>query len=164
MFKNNLARILSDKKKLEKISQAQIAREVGVSPSNITEWVKGRGSPGPEKLKILAEVLGVSLADLVGESPFNSSPGWVTIPILGEVPAGNPIEAVECREGNFSLPAHIARRVDFGLRHVTATYLLAAGVPLRDVMQIMGWTRIDTAQRYIHLANDAAEQIAKLPY
>lgn len=51
-----------------------------------------------------------------------------------------------------------------GLRHVTATYLLAAGVPLRDVMQIMGWTLLSTAQKYIHMANDAAEQIAKLPY
>lgn len=51
-----------------------------------------------------------------------------------------------------------------GIRHTTATYLLAAGAPLRDVMQIMGWTRLETAQRYIHMANDAAEQIAKLPY
>lgn len=51
-----------------------------------------------------------------------------------------------------------------GLRHTTATYLLAAGVSLRDVMQLMGWTRIDTAQRYIHLANAAAEQMSKLPY
>lgn len=51
-----------------------------------------------------------------------------------------------------------------GIRHTTATYLLAAGSPLRDVMTIMGWTRLETAQRYIHMANDAAEQIAKLPY
>lgn len=51
-----------------------------------------------------------------------------------------------------------------GIRHTTATFLLAGGVSLRDVMSIMGWTRIDTAQRYIHLANRAAEQIAKLPY
>jgi integrase len=51
-----------------------------------------------------------------------------------------------------------------GLRHVAATYLLAAGVPLRDVMQLMGWTLLSTAQKYIHMANDAAEQMAKLPY
>lgn len=51
-----------------------------------------------------------------------------------------------------------------GLRHTTATYLLAAGVPLRDVMAIMGWTRLETAQRYIHMANAAASQVAKLPY
>lgn len=51
-----------------------------------------------------------------------------------------------------------------GLRHTAATYLLAAGVDLRETMQLMGWTRVDTAQRYIHLANAAAGQIAKLPY
>lgn len=115
MFKNNLARILSEKKKLEKISQAQIAREVGVTPSNITEWLKGRGSPGPEKLKILARVLGVSLSELVGENAVSAEPGWQILPLLGEVPAGNPVEAIECHIGHFSLPRHIARKVDFGL-------------------------------------------------
>ncbi|HNX77133.1 MAG TPA: site-specific integrase [Candidatus Rifleibacterium sp.] len=51
-----------------------------------------------------------------------------------------------------------------GLRHTTATYLLAAGVDLREVMQLMGWTRIETAQRYIHLAKAAADKMARLPY
>lgn len=51
-----------------------------------------------------------------------------------------------------------------GLRHTTATYLLAAKVPLREVMQLMGWTQLETAQRYIHLANAAAAQMSKLPY
>lgn len=58
----------------------------------------------------------------------------------------------------------IAYKRFHGLRHVAATYLLAAGVPLRDVMQLMGWTLLSTAQKYIHMANDAAQQIAKLPY
>jgi len=51
-----------------------------------------------------------------------------------------------------------------GLRHCAATYLLSAGVPLRDIMQLMGWTQLATAQKYIHMSNNAAEQMAKLPY
>jgi len=58
----------------------------------------------------------------------------------------------------------IAYKRFHGLRHVAATYLLAAGVPWRDVMQLMGWTLLSTAQKYIHMANNAAEQMAKLPY
>jgi len=68
-FKDRLSRILSGKKSLEKISQAKIARMIGVSPVSISDWKNGKSEPS-----------------------------------------------------------------------------------------------IDTAQRYIHLANDAAEQIAKLPY
>lgn len=132
MFKNNLARILSDKKKFERISQAQIAREVGVSPSNITEWVKGRGSPGPEKLKILAEVLGVSLAELVGEPPFNPLPGWAKIPILGEVPAGNPVEANEHVVRYFTIPEELKRRMDFGLI-IKGDSMINAGIIPGDI-------------------------------
>lgn len=69
MFKDNLNRILKDIKKSKKISQAQIARLMGVAPSNITEWVKGRSSPGPETITKLAEVLGVAVSDLIDEPP-----------------------------------------------------------------------------------------------
>ena len=67
MFKDNLDRIVKELKKSKKISQAQIARLMGVAPSNITEWVKGRSSPGPETITKLAEVLGVKVTDLIDE-------------------------------------------------------------------------------------------------
>ena len=67
MFKDNLNRILSELKKSKKISQAQIARLIGVSPSNITEWLKGRGVPNADKITKLAEVLGVQVSDLIDE-------------------------------------------------------------------------------------------------
>lgn len=73
MFKDNLARILSELKKSKKISQAQIARFIGVTPSNITEWLKGRSSPSPEKITKLAEVLGVAVSDLIDEPPSGTT-------------------------------------------------------------------------------------------
>lgn len=51
-----------------------------------------------------------------------------------------------------------------GLRHTAATYLLANGVDLATVMQLMGWTRLETAKRYIHMAATAKTAMAKLPY
>lgn len=73
MFKDNLNRILSELKKSKKISQAQIARLIGVSPSNITEWLKGRGVPNADKIKKLAEVLGVAVSDLIDEPPSGTT-------------------------------------------------------------------------------------------
>ena len=73
MFKDNLNRILKELKKSKKISQAQIARLIGVVPSNITEWVKGRGSPSPETITKLAEVLGVAVSDLIDEPPSTTT-------------------------------------------------------------------------------------------
>ena len=67
MFKDNFNRILSEKNKIKKISQRQLARLVGVAPSSITEWLKGRGIPNADKITKLAEVLGVAVSDLIDE-------------------------------------------------------------------------------------------------
>lgn len=49
------------------------------------------------------------------------------------------------------------------LRHGTATYLLAAGVPPRTVMAIMGWSQISMLTRYQHVLDpmltDAAQRL-----
>lgn len=51
-----------------------------------------------------------------------------------------------------------------GIRHTTATFLLDSGVSLRDVMAILGWTRMETAQKYIHYNDIKKIDISKLPY
>lgn len=132
MFKDNLTRILNEKKKSEKVSQAQIAREIGVSASNITEWLKGRGSPNPEKLKRLALTLGVSVSELVGDQAAPEA-GWLKLPILGEVPAGNPVEAIELVIRYFSIPDELKSQVDFGLI-VKGDSMIGAGINDGDVV------------------------------
>jgi len=51
-----------------------------------------------------------------------------------------------------------------GLRHTTASYLLAAGASLIDVMDLMGWTQVETAQGYLHLTETSHAAVAKLPW
>ena len=49
------------------------------------------------------------------------------------------------------------------LRHSTATYLLAAGVDGRIVMQVMGWSQVSMLKRYQHVLDpmlrDAGERL-----
>lgn len=73
MFKDNLDRILKYIKKSKKISQAQIARKLGVTPSNLNDWAKGRSVPNADKITKLAEVLGVKVTDLVDEPEATGS-------------------------------------------------------------------------------------------
>lgn len=51
-----------------------------------------------------------------------------------------------------------------GLRHTMATFLIAQGVNVRDVMSIMGWTELATAERYTHLANALKNQMNIVPF
>ena len=52
------------------------------------------------------------------------------------------------------------------LRHSTATYLLAAGVDPRIVMQIMGWSQVSMLKRYEHvlpsMLDDAAQGLERV--
>lgn len=43
-----------------------LAARAGVSPVTVRNWLSGRTAPGPQKLNVLAQVLGVEVRDLTG--------------------------------------------------------------------------------------------------
>lgn len=64
MFKDNLLHL----RKLKKMSQEDLAERLGVSRQTLSKWETGESVPDIEKSKLLAEILGVSLDDLVSYS------------------------------------------------------------------------------------------------
>lgn len=42
-----------------------VAKLTGISPSTLTDWKKGRTVPKADKLKILAELFGVTIEELL---------------------------------------------------------------------------------------------------
>ena len=79
---------------------------------------------------------------------------------------GNPLDGTNVYHEFKKLLAKaglpIAYRVH-DLRHSTATYLLAAGVDGRIVMQVMGWSQVSMLKRYQHVLDpmlrDAGERL-----
>lgn len=55
MFKKRFSEILAKKKKVSGISQAWIARSLGITPASITDWKTGRSEPSLEMLFKLSE-------------------------------------------------------------------------------------------------------------
>lgn len=97
-------------------SRRKLEREAGIAVGSISKWVKV--TPSASNLKKVADALGVSIAFLTGDSDFKSEQDaviarWteeqcaglqdevrrieagIRIPVLGEVPCGIPMEAVE---------------------------------------------------------------------
>ena len=69
-------------------------KESGAGKDLINQ-IERRGSmPSVEKVKMLADYLGVTTSELLGEAPGGSSAG-IRIPVLGTIPAGIPLEAIE---------------------------------------------------------------------
>lgn len=56
------------------ISQAQLAKHTGISPSTISDWKKRNNTPSSDKICVIADCLGVSISYLLGvdEETINS--------------------------------------------------------------------------------------------
>lgn len=65
MFSENIVRL----RKINQMTQEDIAEAVGVSRQAVAKWERGETIPDLEKCKLLAELFGVSLDDLANYEP-----------------------------------------------------------------------------------------------
>lgn len=64
------------------LNQSELARKLGVSPQSVQAWEAGRTAPRNQRIKHLSEVLGVSVAYLMGESgPVESRSATARTPL-----------------------------------------------------------------------------------
>lgn len=94
---------IKDKIKLHRsklnMTQDDIAKKIGVTKQTIFKYENGIITNIPlDKIELLAQVFGVTPLELTGwesEESQNQQKSSSKIPVLGSVPAGTPIEAVE---------------------------------------------------------------------
>ena len=77
MFNENLIML----RKLKKLSQEELAEKVGISRQTLSKWETGESLPDIEKAKILADLLEVSLDDLLS---YSSQKQGLPIPPKGK--------------------------------------------------------------------------------
>jgi repressor LexA len=83
-------------RKHRNMTQLQVANYLGISRSAYSHYETGFRDPDTDNLIRLADFLGVSVEFLLGVGEHRSSDPMVDkIPLLGSVPAGTPIEAIE---------------------------------------------------------------------
>ena len=78
---------------LKGVKPTTACKESGVGASFISDINRGQ-TPSVSKVQLLADYLGVTTSELLGEAS-GTSPGAVRISVLGTIPAGIPIDAVE---------------------------------------------------------------------
>lgn len=89
---NNL-RVARKKKGL---TQAEVANYIGIGQSGYSDWERGKVQRMDSgALARLAQLFGVSADYLLGDDSATPPRSSVRIPVLGSVPAGIPLEAVE---------------------------------------------------------------------
>lgn len=117
----NLVREL---RKMAGMQQKEVAIAVGVSRPTVSEWEHGKKDPSGERLTKLAKLFdvdpGIILGYKIGDynMPSQDNPNAIRVPVLGTIPAGIPIEAIEEILDWEELPIEMARggKEYFGLR------------------------------------------------
>ncbi|MGN1250748.1 MAG: LexA family protein [Candidatus Spyradocola sp.] len=106
----SISQIIREMRLKKGISQKELAAKLHVHQTAVSQWENGRTSPDNELLSKIADVFDISVDYLLGrENAELSSPTdlYVKIPVLGEVQAGLPMEAIEnildYEEINFAL-------------------------------------------------------------
>ena len=92
------------------------ACEASGAGRNFMDNIKKGSIPSVAKVQLLADYLGVTTSELLGEAA--ASPGTIRIPVLGTIPAGIPLEAIEDIQDWEEIPAAWGSgdRQYFGLR------------------------------------------------
>lgn len=103
--KKIMARNIRHYMELHNKSRKEMCEALGVKYTTFTDWVNGNTYPRIDKIELMANYFGIEKSDLIEESPKinwtdNVVPtkinrDVVSIPVLGSVPAGVPVEAIE---------------------------------------------------------------------
>lgn len=91
--------VFKNLRKDNNLTQAELAKKLGVAPSTVGMYERGQREPDFETLEKIAVYFSVNMNTLLGkDNVFDKSGGYISgvkIPVLGKVAAGIPITAVE---------------------------------------------------------------------
>lgn len=102
------------------IDRNKLCADLDLKYMTVSDWINAKSYPRIDKIEMLANYFGVKKSDLVEQKADynNNLPSkGVQIPVLGDVAAGIPIEAIEDIIDYEEIDEDLARRGEFfGLR------------------------------------------------
>lgn len=158
MFSN----IIKDLRKKEKYTQAELAAKLSVNQTTVSCWETGKATPPPEMLMTLAQFFGVTVDYLMGNAPAKpEKKKGVQIPVLGEVRAGYPMEAVENIIDYEEIDEEMARRGEFFALRIKGDSMEPRFVD-GDVVIVRKQETADSGDIVVALVNGDSATIKKL--
>lgn len=92
---------LKELRRKKGLSQSELAKKINVAQNTVSNWENGNRIIDSEKAIAIAEFFGVTTDYLLGNSidnntePISLPQDIIKIPVLGRIPAGIPMEAIE---------------------------------------------------------------------
>ena len=145
------------------LRQIDLANKIGALQSTNSQWETGKVEPDIEALIKIASIFETSIDNVLGEEsprpPISSGGTWV--PVLGEVAAGIPIEAVEDIVDYEEIDAALAATGDFfGLRIKGSS--MEPRIREGDVVIVRKQGDADTGDTVVVLVNGDSATVKRL--
>lgn len=136
---------------------------MGIERSTYTRYETGASEPNFEILEQLSRIFDVSTDVLIGRSAIPTPSGGVRIPVLGDVAAGIPIEAVTDIVDYEEIDAALAQTGDFfGLRIKGAS--MEPRMKEGDVVIVRKQDAAETGDTVVVLVNGDSATVKKIKY
>lgn len=151
---------LRQARKAKGLTQTEVARAIGLTQNGYSYWENGKAKIDKDQLLKLAELFEVSTDYLLGNTSKPNTKG-VWIPVLGEVAAGIPIEAVEDIVDYEEIDAALAATGDFfGLRIKGSS--MEPRIREGDVVIVRKQDDADTGDTVVALVNGDSATVKRL--
>lgn len=151
---------LRQARKAKGLTQAEVARTIGLTQNGYSYWENGKAKIDKDQLLKLAELFEVSTDYLLGNTSKPNTKG-VWIPVLGDVAAGIPIEAVEDIVDYEEIDAALAATGDFfGLRIKGSS--MEPRIREGDVVIVRKQDDADTGDTVVALVNGDSATVKRL--
>ena len=110
-----LANNIKELRKHNRISQMELAKKLNTTQANISAWESGKWQPDNENLIKMSHIFGVTVDYLLGndeQKQIRIKKG-IKIPVLGRIPAGIPIEAIQEILDYEEIPEEMAKNGEY---------------------------------------------------
>ncbi len=81
---------IGDLRRNANMKQIELCKLLGISQATLSSWENGKYEPDINQLRELSKIFDTSIDYIVGNSPAGRP-----VPVLGTIPAGVPLEAIE---------------------------------------------------------------------
>ena len=103
---------LKNLRKAKGLTQKEVAQFIGISQNNYSYWENGKVKIDNDSLSKLAKFYDVTVDYLLNLDNINVKKG-IKIPVLGSIPAGIPLEAIQDIVDYEEIPEALARSGEF---------------------------------------------------
>lgn len=149
-------------RKAKGLTQTEVAQAIGLTQNGYSYWENGKAKIDKDQMLKLAALFEVSVDYLLGNAETPVSNG-IRIPVLGDVAAGIPIEAITDIVDYEEIDAALARTGEFfGLRIKGAS--MEPRMREGDVVIVRQQEAAETGDTVVALVNGDSATVKKIKY